>query len=330
VKQSHARAHLGALPEQSCHSLDASGALAPTESRLDPWATRMQPTYDQIQVAAYHLWEQHGRHHGFDREDWETAGKQLMYSLNYEPILEYDLAEPVARVLGQMATRQCRFCETTSSRVRFGPPSAIIPIVSDSSLLTAEICQECESECRDPLTHDLHRFWESLRSHQPLGENHMAIHATTSFSLGAYKSLVASALLMLPVREMPYFLDALEWISNPDPDVDQRLFAGTCCRVYAGRTDHASAWASLARRMDDDAPLPYMIAFVACRGIIVQIHLPLCSRDDDSGESCITLPERWFGCGLSSNFRQAGSTLVPVVLSRDLGRFPGRRSLVEC
>ncbi len=290
----------------------------------------MLPSSEQIQVAAYHLWEERGCIHGSDREDWENARKQLLYHLNYQPVVEYVLSEPGSRVLGQRAIRHCRFCERSSNRTHFPSPAPVVPIVENSALLSAEICQECQSECREPLTGDLARFWQSLRCEESLPDDHAHRSASSDFSLGAYKSLVASALLMLPDREVPYFLDALEWVSNPDPDVDQCLFAATCCRAYLVPSEHAAPRAWLARRIDDDAPLPYMIAFVSSEGIVVQIHLPLCSRDDDSAEDGVTLLEWPARNRDMGNSRQSRFTSPPLGISRDLGRFHGRRNLVEC
>lgn len=284
----------------------------------------MLPTDEQIQVAAYHLWEERGRIHGRDSEDWHAARKELTYSLNYEPVAEYDLSEPATRVLGQQPIRTCRFCERDSKQVPFGPPTAVFPIVSNSSLLTAAICQECQTECRDPLEDDLSRFWESIRSTPSVVENQSDRCGRNEFTLGAYKSLVASALLLLPEREVPFFLDALEWVSNPDPDADESLFAGICGRAQLVPTDHAAPRASLARRTDDDAPLPYMMACVSYLGATVQIHLPLCSRDEDLAAGSVPLLERPF------RHRFARSLLLPLVLPGDSNRLPGRRRVVEC
>jgi len=289
----------------------------------------MVPTSEQIEVAAYQLWERRGRLHGRDRDDWVAAEKQLIYSLNYEPIQEYGLLEPAPRVLGQQATRQCRICERNSKRARFGPPSPVIPILANSSLLTAEICEECQAECRKPLMDDLARFYESL-AHVKSSRDHRADpRAHSGFSIGAYKSLVASALLILPDREMPYFLDALEWIGNPDRDADEHLFAGAHCRAYLGTDDETGSWVSVARRIDDNAPLPYVIAFVSCHGVIIQIHLPLCSRDEDLDGRPLPLLERSFGWGHGSSCGPASSTLLPILSPGDLGRPRGRRSFVE-
>ncbi len=135
------------------------------------WAQPMLPTSQQIEVAAYHLWERQGRLHGRDREDWEAAEKLLIYNLNYEPIEEYGLWEPVPRVLGTQPLRVCRICERNSKRANFGPATPVIPILPSSSLLSAQICQECQAECREPLMDDLARFWESLRSDKATRDN---------------------------------------------------------------------------------------------------------------------------------------------------------------
>jgi hypothetical protein len=289
----------------------------------------MLPTDEQIKVAAYHLWEKRGRTHGGDRDDWERASKQLTYDWNYAPVQEFGLAEAAPRTVAATPIRRCRLCERDSRRVRFGPPTAVWPILPGSSLLSAAICQECQSECRNPLTSELERFWSSLRSFAPRRENCLDLAAERRLTLGAYKSLVAGALLILPERELSYFQDALEWVSNPDPDVDRRLFAGTCCRVYR-IGDGDAAWLALARRIDAAAPLPYMMQFVSYQGVIVQIHLPLCSRDEDLAEGRATLPERPFHSGHASSFCEAPSVLVPLALPGDSGRLLKPRSLVEC
>jgi hypothetical protein len=291
----------------------------------------MVPTTEQMQVAAYHLWERRGRIHGHDRDDWDAALRQLTFNLNYTDVQKFSLSEPAIRVLGQQAIRRCRFCERTSKHARFGDPSAVVPIVPRSSLLTAEVCAECKAECLDPVAPELDRCWEALRSVTHAHDDHAELPRNTGFSLGANKALAASALLILPDRELAYFSDALEWISNPDQDVDERLFAGAWCRVYRESRDLASPWAGVARRIDDDAPLPYIIAFLSCRGMIVQFHLPLCSRDDDdNGGGSLPLLERPFDWHETQSFDHVGSRLVPVLPSSSLARSQGRHRLVEC
>jgi len=290
----------------------------------------MFPTTEQIEVAAYHLWERRARLHGCDRQDWEAAEKELIYNLNYGPVREYGLLVPVPQVLGNQAVRHCRLCERDSKRARFGPPSPVFPTVPNLSLLTAQICAECQHECRDPLAEDLARFWDSLRSADALGDTGVKRRTNRGFSLGAYKSLVASALLIMPDREISYFLDTIEWVGNSDRDADHHLFAGASCRVYLTADRPHIPAASLARRIDEDALLPYMIMFLSYEGIIVQIHLPLCSKDEDLEGGQVPLPERLFGWGYGRSVEYAHSTLMPLAAPGDVGRSQGRRSFAEC
>ena len=53
--------------------------------------------------------------------------------------------------------------------------------------------------------------------------------------LAVYKSLVTSAVLIMPEPELAYFTDTIEWLNNPDHEYDAGLFAGTCCHVYDAR-----------------------------------------------------------------------------------------------
>lgn len=290
----------------------------------------MFPTNEQIGVAAYHLWENRGRRHGGDLEDWQSARKQLTYNLNYESAGEFGLAEPATRVLGQKPIRRCRLCERDSKRASFGPPVAVFPMVPGSSLLTAEICRDCQDECREPSSCEVVRFWESLRSAGPSSDGQSELGIKTDFTLGIYKSLVTSALLILPERELAYYADTLEWVSNPDSDADRSLFCGHACRTYDDCIGDAAAWASLARRIHDDAPLPYMMAFVGYRGVIAQVTLPLCSRDEDLAQGVITLLERPIYCEHARGFWGLKSTMRQLALSGGSRSFPGRRNLVEC
>ena len=45
-------------------------------------------------------------------------------------------------------------------------------------------------------------------------------------------------------------------------------------------------WISLARRIDDEVPFPYMVSFLSWGGIVVQTALPMCLRDQDLDGRC--------------------------------------------
>ena len=96
----------------------------------------------------------------------------------------------------------------------------------ESSLFTEAICDECQSAFRDALADEFRRFHDftagcerakappaTLRTHR------------RQYSLTVFKSLVASALTIMPESELRYFVDTLEWVSNPDADCDAPLLA---------------------------------------------------------------------------------------------------------
>ncbi len=106
--------------------------------------------------------------------------------------------------------------------------------------------------------------------------------------LAAFKGLARIALSILPERELPYFEDAVEWVSNPDHACDANTFGELRCYVHRAPRSSSASWAAVARRVDDDAPMPYMLAFVGSAGVTFQIAVPLCARDDDlDGEGVI-------------------------------------------
>ncbi len=51
-------------------------------------------------------------------------------------------------------------------------------------------------------------------------------------------------------------------------------------------------WISLARRIDDEVPFPYMVSFLSWGGIVVQTALPMCLRDQDLDGRCARMPRR--------------------------------------
>ena len=60
----------------------------------------MVPTFDQIRVAAYHIWLRGGQVHGRDRQDWLDAERELAFQLNYKTVVEYVLDATPRIVLG--------------------------------------------------------------------------------------------------------------------------------------------------------------------------------------------------------------------------------------
>ena len=111
----------------------------------------------------------------------------------------------------------------------------------------------------------------------------------------------------MPERELAYFTDALEWVNNPDHEYDGSLFAGMSCRVYRAPFLQDRSWTSLARRIDDDAPFPYMLYFVAWGGMILQVPVPLGSPDQDLDGKVVRNPQQSLAAGHGPHFREARS-----------------------
>src|SRR5262249_26291845 len=150
--------------------------------------------------------------------------------------------------------------------------------IGNGCLLTAEVCDECQADCRAPLDEDFRRLWSAIQAEVAGVEPHRSGRSRDLFSAAALKSLAASALLLMTQSELRYFPDALEWVSNPDQDCDESLFAESACRVYSGDFLAERSWVSLSRRVDDETTLPYLLYFLGGDGIVIQVHVPLCLR----------------------------------------------------
>lgn len=268
----------------------------------------MRPTVDQVRNAAYDRWERRGWTHGGDRHDWLAAEKELTFHAHYQTVAEVSLEGPERRVLSRGAVQHCCFCERTPDRVDFGSPRPIIP--GRDSLLTAEVCNDCQADWREGLEEGLGDFWHRLGR-----EANSSEAARARFSVAAFKSLAASALLIMPGSELRYFLDTLEWVSNPDHDSDDQLLDNAECRVYRAPFLGECPRASLARRVDDDAPVPYMLFFLEFDGTMVQIPMPMCLRDEDLDGLTIGRPERILTAGRGHDFREARSVVLPLAVS---------------
>ena len=119
----------------------------------------------------------------------------------------------------------------------------------------------------------------------------------------------------MPESELSYFADTLEWIGNPDHAADAPLFAGTTCRVDFAPLVPLRSWISLAKRAHDELPLPYTLCFLARRGIVLQFHVPLCTRDQDLDGRKVRMPRRPFTEGKDSPFERIRFFSIPLAVS---------------
>ncbi|MEO6809139.1 MAG: DUF2934 domain-containing protein [Isosphaeraceae bacterium] len=237
----------------------------------------MFPSLDQIERLAYDRWEERGYAHGHDAEDWLAAEQDLLFTLNYEVIARYRLDGIAPEVIGSSRNRRCRFCEQGAPRASFSAPGPVVPeCLGASTLLTMDECDDCRALFLESIEPALERFATPWRTGQFPGEG-----APASIPIAAYKGLVKLALLALPETELPYVEDALEWVGNPDHDLDGRAFQSLTCHVGFCSNPAPFASMALARRIDDEAAVPYLLGFLVTGRATFQIQIPLCVRDED-------------------------------------------------
>jgi hypothetical protein len=142
--------------------------------------------------------------------------------------------------------------------------------------LTLDECDDCRALFTESIEPDLERFATPWRTGQFSGEG-----PSSSIPIAAYKGLVRLALLALPEAELPHVEDALEWVGNPDHDLDGRAFQSLACFVGFCPTPAPFASMALARRIDDEAAVPYLLGFLVTGRATFQVQVPLCVRDED-------------------------------------------------
>ncbi len=275
----------------------------------------MLPTDDEIRHVAYIRWARRGRMHGSDRQDWYAAQRELTFSMNYRTIVDYSLDAPGMLVLGDRPVRYCRLCERTSVHTPFSAARPVVLGIGHTSLFTEGVCDDCQASCRDPLVAEFEQFWNALPTVGVPQDRSQGDFARSLYSVAVLKSLVSSALLMMPESELPYFVDTLEWVNNPDHSRDDRLFTETVCQLYIAPFLRGQSDCSLARRIDTDLPLPYMTYFLSRDGRVLQVHIPLCLRDLDLDGRHIQIPERPLVDGEGSHFQEIRSTTFRLVTS---------------
>jgi len=262
----------------------------------------MLPSRDQIEHEAYNRWTRRDRAHGYDRHDWLGAENELTFLLNYRTVVEYPLCSTPALILGANKPRRCRFCERAADHVPFRQPRPVVQVAGETSLFSAEICDECQADCRDPLAGHSHRMWDGLLS----GADALQRLSRPLNLFAVFKSLIASSLLVMPQGELEYFSDTIEWVGNPDIEYDGKLLTGGFCRVYFATVAPEAGWINLSRRIDDDAAMPYVLCFAGWRGIVLQVPIPLCIRDQDLDGKDVRIPERSPASCSGPHFEQAG------------------------
>ncbi|SIO58245.1 Protein of unknown function [Singulisphaera sp. GP187] len=235
----------------------------------------MFPTADQIEHEAYLRWERRGGSHGNDRGDWCAAEQDLLLTLNYEVAAFYALNAAKPQFIGTQGRRVCRFCEQAAPIATFSAiPAALPAFLENRSLFTYEECDDCHAHFASSVEADLEAFLTQLRS----GSGPNSLSQT---SIAALKGLAKMALSILPAAELHSFEDTREWVVNPDHDFDLRLFGELGCGLHTLPSIQADPWTALVRRVDDEAPMPYMLFFVGTAHVVIQAPVPLSARDED-------------------------------------------------
>ncbi|QEH33902.1 hypothetical protein OJF2_24340 [Aquisphaera giovannonii] len=276
----------------------------------------MEPSDQQIEKRAYERWERRRWQHGNDREDWIAARMDLVFDLNYATIAEIERGESRPKPVGAERRPRCRFCEQSAPRAAFSFVRPILPDFLDSpSPTTREICDACFEQLAGSLDRELAAFWGTLEGLRGDGAARRDLRIPTAIPIPAYKALARIALAMMPDADLADFNDTIEWVANPDHDFDGGLFGGVSCLLYQTRHGGDGAWAMLARRTDDEAPYPYMLFFLGSGRTILQVHLPLCTRDEDQEGEGLKMPQRSFTTGGEGDVHAATCLVLPLAPS---------------
>ena len=285
----------------------------PLENRKDK--RRMHPSPEQIGVAAYHRWERRNRQHGHHVQDWLAAEQELLFAGNYELIASYRLDGVPARHLGEREDRRCRFCEATAPRATFGAARPALPSsLGNTSLFSLEICDDCHDQHEESVGNDLDGFVDAIRRGDLVDRSHDPI--------AAFKGLARAALAVVPEDELQFFEDAIEWVGNPDHDLDSQSIGGMDCYLHALPEPSPFSWVALARRLEDDGPFPYLLAFFGTGDLVFQIALPLCVRDEDLEVSWI-VPRAPSPFGVGRGPIESRSTVIPLASAATRLAFAG-------
>jgi hypothetical protein len=255
----------------------------------------MLPTAEQIQWAAYFRWKRRNGEHGRDRDDWLASEQDLLFTRNYEVVARFQLDREGAQFVGNKERRRCRFCELAPPQASFKAIPPVIPeYLGNKALFAYDQCDECQGSFAEMIEGDLKSFTRRFLRGGPesIGNGKPGGLSTDPFRpLAAFKGLAKLALSIVPEAELPYFEDALEWVSNPDHEYDARVFDGLRCHIHGpDESVPRQSWTALARRIEEEAPFPYMLFFLGTGGVTFQIAVPLCTRDDEIDGETVIVP----------------------------------------
>lgn len=272
----------------------------------------MWPTEAEVRTAAYHRWQRRGGVHGYDRHDWQAAEGDLIFRLNYR-VVSRVAWEPGTTLQPSSPRPRCRFCERCAPDVTFGCANGTMAWLPGlSEILGAIECDECGESSRtmaesfDQLARPFRAVtrvrglsawpsyrWDgrwagtenrapaSIRLDRPDGTCAVWHRSLPYVPLAALKFLTRAAVALLPSGMTEEYSGTMEWASNPDHALDRRTLGLPLCRVYLAPAPFPVPWVALARRLDETAPVPSTLVFLAAGHALFQAAVPLCTGDDE-------------------------------------------------
>ena len=186
------------------------------------------------------------------------------------------------------------------------------------SLLTAEVCDDCQHDWRESLDDEFRDFWERLAAARPGTSPVVA----PRFSVAAFKAMVAGALLIMPASELPLLRRHAGVGEQPGPRL-RRSAAGRggmpgLSRSVPGRGPAADPGPSRRRRraLSRTCSISSRATGSWCR---CPCRCASATRTSTAGRSSIPSESRSAGYG--PDFREARGVLLPLSVS---ARRPGR------
>ncbi len=235
----------------------------------------MFPSLERIRLAAYFRWERRGGTHGHDLDDWSAAEQDLLFASHYRVIAHEVLDGSQRAPIGHDRRPVCRFCEVASLEASQTVPQPALPsFLGLNSLATFDQCDGCRAFFTSRLDIPFDTF--SL----PFREGRFP-PTPRVMPVAVFKCLARMALAILPEADLDAFPDTIEWILNPDHDLDRQSFTGHACFVHLHPVPFETPWIALARRFDDGGPFPDLLFFLGMRFATFQIAVPFGFRDDD-------------------------------------------------
>lgn len=266
------------------------------------------PSFDQIQREAYRRWERRGHWHGRDRDDWLAAEQDLLFAMNYEVAAYYPLAGVPPQSLGAGGRSVCRFCERSAPAARFRADAPAVPtFLGNVALFTSQECDDCRALFAEGLDADLEEFFASTRQGGRASRPRL--------SVAALKGFAKIALSIMPRRDLAAFGDTIEWVSNPDHDFDSGLLGAAGGYLHLSPEPSSPPWVALARRTDDEAPMPSMLVFAGTPDLVVQVPVPLGALDEDLDGDAVIVPRVASPLPIGHEGRPSSFVIVPLSTS---------------